>query len=169
MTGHIMLTFTDKDLANKAILNGLRICSKRITITRNKKEPVRCLQCQQFGHIVAQCAKKTETCAICGMANHRSAECKADGHQYCVLCKADDHSSWSRECPTFIRKCDELDQQLPENTSHFFPSTENWTRQPPAEVPAHLEKTTKWAGYERSKQQKIWSTWEWTSTADHTG
>ena len=42
----------------------------------------------------------------------------------------DDHVSWSRTCPTFLRKCKEMDRQTPENNLPFFLATEAWTWSP---------------------------------------
>ena len=38
----------------------------------------------------------------------------------------DDHTSWSRDCPTFVRKCREFDKKHPENDLPYYPSTELW-------------------------------------------
>ena len=50
-----------------------------------------------------------------------------------VSCRSDSHASWDRSCPTFQRKCTELDARLLENLMPYFPTEETWTHisQPP--------------------------------------
>ena len=36
------------------------------------------------------------------------------------------HASWSRFCPVFIRKCDEMNGRLMENVMPYFPTDEPW-------------------------------------------
>ena len=35
--------------------------------------------------------------------------------------------SWSRSCPTFLRKTEEYNTRNPENSLQFFPTTDPWT------------------------------------------
>jgi hypothetical protein len=46
---------------------------------------------------------------------------------YCVNCEVNDHTSWSRECPMFMRKCRKFDIKHPENSLPYYPSSEPWT------------------------------------------
>ena len=48
-------------------------------------------------------------------------------HQQHVKCKVDNHASWSRECPTFTRRCCEFNLKHPENSLPYYPSMEPWT------------------------------------------
>ena len=41
-----------------------------------------------------------------------------------------DHASWNRACPTFLKKTEEVNSRNPENTLHFFPTTKSWTWTP---------------------------------------
>ena len=55
---------------------------------------------------------------------------------HCVNCGLDDHTSWSRECLTFVRKCQEFNTKHLENGLPYYPSTEPWTW---ASAPQRLE------------------------------
>ena len=48
----------------------------------------------------------------------------------CVSCGTNDHASWNRAYPTFLKKTEEFNSRNPENTLHFFPTTESWTWTP---------------------------------------
>lgn len=56
--------------------------------------PLRCFQCQKFGHHKANC-KNSQVCAKCGNPDHNSEDCKADA--CCVNCKGS-HPSFSKDC-----------------------------------------------------------------------
>ncbi|GFT03573.1 uncharacterized protein TNCV_2986861 [Trichonephila clavipes] len=60
--------------------------------------PLRCFQCQRFGHSKTVC-RGQPTCSRCAEVGHDSADCKAK--ERCVNCKGD-HSSFSRSCPTWL-------------------------------------------------------------------
>ncbi|KDQ52755.1 hypothetical protein JAAARDRAFT_112888, partial [Jaapia argillacea MUCL 33604] len=123
--GHVILVFSDVKAANTAILNGLLIRQKRIQVEKTKKEPLRCLKCQGWNHIAAECVSEKEVCGTCGQ-DHRTEACANKGNPHCVSCESD-HMSWSRFCPTFLRKCLDLDERMQENSMPYFPTDEAWT------------------------------------------
>jgi hypothetical protein len=125
-TAHLILTFTNADAANRAITNGLYICKRRCQIERVKREPTRCLKCQGWNHFVRECLEKNDTCGSCAM-NHRTSDCPTPLTKFCVSCKADDHASWSRDCPTFNKKLNDLNDRNPENALQYIPTADPWT------------------------------------------
>ncbi|KAF8797817.1 hypothetical protein BYT27DRAFT_7039091, partial [Phlegmacium glaucopus] len=127
--GHLILVFSNPDAANRATAGGLVICSKRVSVAKYKKEPIRCLKCQGWNHIASECVKMTDTCGTCGKG-HRTSNCNVSGSHHCISCNTDDHPSWARDCPTFLRKCKEFDLKHPENGLPFYPSQEPWTWAP---------------------------------------
>jgi len=124
--------------ANQAKTDGLIICNKWVSVLKHKKEPIRCLKCQGWNHIAAECVSNTDICGTCGMRGHQTSACTSENVTHCVSCDTDDHTSWSRDCPTFVRKCSEFNSKHPENDLPFYPSTESWTwatGPPPSAVP----------------------------------
>lgn len=122
--GHMVITFADPDSANKAILNGLVICNKKVSILKCRREPVRCLKCQGYNHVANECIIRRDICARCG-EEHRSNRCHSNSLQ-CTPCGATGHASSNRTCPTFLRKCEEHDMKNLENMLPFFPLMESW-------------------------------------------
>jgi hypothetical protein len=126
---HIIATFSDAETANRVIVNGLSICHKRVSAAKCRKEPIRCLKCQGWDHIAAECvvAKEVNVCGTCGDRDHWTSKCTKRGVVFCSSCKTNDHASWDRYCPTFLRKIGELNARDPANDIPFFPAKDSWT------------------------------------------
>jgi hypothetical protein len=135
---HCLVQFSSPDTANTVLRNGMSICHKRVYARKKKKEPIRCLKCQMFGHISHSCSSPIDVCGTC-TGNHRTETCRAYRTFKCANCgdQGDGHASWSRECPTFSRKCQELDDRTPENNMPYFPTARAWTQvlEPPERAP----------------------------------
>ena len=129
---HVILIASAADTANKILTNGLVICQKRVYAEKCKKEPTRCLKCQGWGHLSFDCKLTQDTCGTCA-GRHRTANCTPGSRPRCVSCGIEGHTSWSRSCPVFIQKCDEMNGRLIENAMPYFPTNEPWTHimQPP--------------------------------------
>jgi hypothetical protein len=134
-SAHLVLTFTDPKAANRAISNGITICNKKCHAERVKKEPLRCMKCQGWNHMAKQCEYTNDKCSNCA-GGHKSEACSHPRSRRCVSCKTDDHASWSRECPIFLRKAEELNARHPENLMPFFPTDDPWTWSTGANKPA---------------------------------
>lgn len=91
-TQHLILTF-DKPVLPASIKAGYLSCPVRPYIPN----PLRCFQCQRFGHSKASCRGKV-TCARCGATGHESESCSEK--PLCVNCNKD-HPSYSRTCEKF--------------------------------------------------------------------
>lgn len=124
-TAHLLIAFDNADVANRAITNGLTICNRRCQIERTKREPTRCLKCQGWNHYAKECIEEKDTCGNCA-GPHRTNSCLSE-EKDCVSCKSKDHASWSRTCPTFIRKLAEYNSRNPENSLQFFPTADSWS------------------------------------------
>jgi hypothetical protein len=98
MVGHVVITFADPDSVNKAILNGLVICNKKVSVTKCKREPVRCLKCQGYNHIANKCIIQRDICARCG-GSHRTNNC-SESTLLCTPCSTCGHTSNDQPCPT---------------------------------------------------------------------
>ena len=125
-TAHLIITFSNADTANRAITDGLYICNRRCHVEKVKREPTRCLKCQGWNHYARDCLEKEDKCGNCAR-NHRTGSCPTPHATRCVSCKTDDHASWSRECPTFTKKCNEFDSRNPENALQYIPTADPWT------------------------------------------
>jgi hypothetical protein len=44
-----------------------------------------------------------------------------------MSCKINDHVSWSRECPTFLRKVEDFNERNLDNLLPFYPTSDLWT------------------------------------------
>ncbi|KAF8952063.1 hypothetical protein BDZ97DRAFT_1587493, partial [Flammula alnicola] len=129
-TAHMIITFTDVNIANRSIIAGLIICHRKVWVAKCKKEPVRCMKCHGWNHVTWECVANTDTCGTCAGKGHWTKDCpdkKNKNKWRCVSCNTGGHASWSRECPVFLWKCKELDKRTPENHLPFFPATEPWT------------------------------------------
>ncbi|XP_046393616.1 uncharacterized protein LOC124161312 [Ischnura elegans] len=86
----IILKFTSDSLPDKVFV-GYTSYPVRPYIPN----PVRCFNCQLFGHISSRC-RGTAACARCGEGKHENENCSSKAH--CVNCDGD-HPVYSRDCP----------------------------------------------------------------------
>lgn len=101
------------ETAARMIATGLGIAHKSVACEMLKREPIRCLACQKYGHVVAGCTEKgTNVCSTCG-GDHRSDSCTNLDKRWCVSCQSKEHASWDRQCPVFIRKSNEMNARDP--------------------------------------------------------
>lgn len=116
----------DAESANSILREGAQIFNKRVEPKRPRKEPIRCLKCQRFGHERRDCRDDSPTCAKCA-GSHDTNECKSPRENYnCANCHRS-HASFNRDCAKFWEKCREMDQRCPENALAFYPTDEQWT------------------------------------------
>jgi hypothetical protein len=125
-SAHLVLTFNSSEAANHAISNGITICHKKCHVERVKKEPLRCLKCQGWNHMARDCPEMFSTCGNCA-GEHKTADCPTPRARRCVSCQSNSHASWSRECPTFLRRVRDFNERNPENLLPFFPTADPWT------------------------------------------
>lgn len=131
-----LLQVNDPETANKLIKEGLYIDRNLIRVKKDKREPIRCAKCQRFSHIARNCNANKDTCGTCA-DTHRTDDCNAYKTVRCVSCRSNDHASWSRDCPEFGKRSDDLSLKYPENSLPYFPTSETWTHTllPPKAAP----------------------------------
>ncbi|GBN23203.1 hypothetical protein AVEN_41293-1 [Araneus ventricosus] len=88
-TKHLILTFDSAKLPEH-----IKAGYMRLSVRAYIPNPLRCFQCQRFGHSKTSC-RGTLTCARCAEVGHDSSRCTAA--EKCVNCK-DAHTSFSRNC-----------------------------------------------------------------------
>jgi hypothetical protein len=125
-TAHLKMFFSSPEAANQAITDGLVICNKKCHVEKIKREPVRCMKCQQWNHMARDCREQADTCSNCA-GLHRTEDCRHPHIKRCISCKSNEHASWSSECPTFLRKAEDFKERNPESTLPFFPTEDSWT------------------------------------------
>jgi hypothetical protein len=113
--------------ANLLITGRIRVADQLVNARKDIRLPIRCVKCQEYGHIQDACIG-VEKCANCASENHSSTECSNSWTPNCVSCGVGStHPSTSPKCPTFIKKCEALDERFPENAMPYFPTKEAWT------------------------------------------
>jgi len=75
--------------------------------------PLRCFNCQQFGHHRATC-KHTAVCALCGLAHHGDSPCTSP--KSCVNCRGD-HTSYDKTCPRWQKETEIVKTKINNNIS----------------------------------------------------
>ena len=125
LVAHAVFSFADPKTANKVLAEQITVCHKKLDTVKSKREPIRCMKCQLWGHLAVSCTASHDKCGTCG-EQHRSSDCNSPG-LFCTPCGVDGHPSWDRECPTFNAKCKEMDQRTPDNQLVYFPTDEPWT------------------------------------------
>jgi hypothetical protein len=125
-TAHLIIAFTNANAANRAITEGFVICNRKAHIKKVKRDPIRCMKCQGWNHFAKECILTHDRCGNCA-EEHRTDQCPNPQQLRCFSCNTDGHASWSKECPTYIRKIEENDRRNPENNLQFIPTDEPWT------------------------------------------
>ena len=74
----------------------LKVAFLRVSVDPYIPNPLRCYQCQVFGHHENKC-KREEMCANCGQPKHSADETDCKRPPKCINCK-EDHPANSRDC-----------------------------------------------------------------------
>ena len=116
----------DAGSANKILSSGAYIAGKRAIPKKPKREPIRCLFCQKFGHERRACRSEQLRCGRCAQP-HETKTCTAQRQDLrCANCQGP-HASFDRICQSFHEKCQQMDNRRPENNLAFYPTGEDWT------------------------------------------
>ncbi|KAG2743515.1 hypothetical protein P692DRAFT_20703328, partial [Suillus brevipes Sb2] len=120
-----LLHVADINTANDILRDGLCIANERIN---------------RYNHIAKNCTSTVDVCGTCG-ENHRTSSCNSYRTTRCVNCHSQQHTSWSRSCPEFAKRCQDLDEKYPENRMPYFPTENAWTQitrppKPPRSTPS---------------------------------
>ena len=138
-SAHLVLSFSNPDDANRAITNGVTICNKKCHVEKIRREPIRCLKCQRWNHMARDCTEQVNTCSNCA-GTHKTDQCIHPHITRCVSCKSDEHASWSRQCPTLLRRVEDFKERNPESSLPYFPTADPWTWSTDDANPTHTLK-----------------------------
>nr|XP_042904629.1 uncharacterized protein LOC122270618 [Parasteatoda tepidariorum] len=89
-TKHLILTF-----ASPTLPSAVKLAWYNCPVRPYVPNPLRCFQCQRFGHSKASC-RGTSVCARCSTPGHSDTSCELQ--PLCVNCKGA-HEAYSRSCP----------------------------------------------------------------------
>ena len=122
----LRMSHRDVASANLILKQGAHIFNKRVEPKRPRKEPIRCLRCQRFGHKRRAYTSDNAYCGKCS-GTHETDTCNVTReHAKCVNCLKN-HPSYDRDCAKFWEKCRQMDQRCPENGLAFYPTDDPWT------------------------------------------
>jgi hypothetical protein len=124
---HIVFGFSNCNNTNKAIKYGMYIEGKETKVCKHLSEPRRCLKCQHFGHYVLECKADMDTCTRCNR-KHRTTTCIATDKEdfKCTNCTGKEvktHGAADRNCLTFTKEKEKLQERILENKYKYFPSS----------------------------------------------
>ena len=97
-TNSVCLTFTSATLPTK-IHYGWRI----FNVATYVPLPLRCYNCNKFGHSVRMCRTVNPLCAFCSSHEHPKDECPNKETPKCLNCNGK-HPSFDRKCPTYVKE-----------------------------------------------------------------
>ncbi|KAJ7368979.1 hypothetical protein DFH08DRAFT_628552, partial [Mycena albidolilacea] len=122
---HAVFGFSNPSAANSAMCEGMWVDGSRVYGHKMLTEPIRCLRCQEVGHIAAACTMDREACARCG-EEHCTSTCNvSDDERACANCKSAQrdfkgHGVADRACPFFSNKLQRLRERNPEAVHPYF-------------------------------------------------
>ena len=78
--------------------------------------PVRCHECQKYGHGKASCRSRYQVCAYCSGRGHDITACSKEGPPKCPSC-GEDHSALDKSCSVWLREKEIVRIKYTENIS----------------------------------------------------
>src|ERR1700733_5709187 len=64
------------------------VAGRVVSVRKDLWEPIRCNECQEFGHICSACMK-SKHCAHCGSDGHSTTDCLPNLPAHCISCRPD--------------------------------------------------------------------------------
>ncbi len=117
-TNTLILTFDTPVLPKK-----IRAGYLEISVSPYIPSPLRCFECQRFGHGSKTCKRK-QVCARCSEEDHNDKDCKKPIK--CVNC-GQNHPSYDRQCSRFVAEYQIQRIKVTQNLS-FFEARAEFTR-----------------------------------------
>ena len=117
-TGTIKVAFKDEEELNEAIENRITIGRQRYLVEKfiGKPRVIRCMRCQQFGHVQRVCHAESPRCGKCSNNDHETKDCPEEEANYkCFHC-SENHPTGSKNCRAMKEK---LELLLSRNHGYF--------------------------------------------------
>ena len=134
-TATLKVACANPDVANCLLTGHIRVDDHLVTVRKDLRIPIRCVKCQEYGHIQDACIG-IEKCANCASESHHSDKCNRPPLLHFLW-------PWLQSPKHFgimPNKCEALDSRFPENTMPYFPAKEDWTWAAlPSNLPPPLE------------------------------
>ena len=112
--------------ANTILSKGAYIMGKSTVPKKPKKEPIRCLKCQRYGHERRDCKSIHPCCGLCASLHETDGCTTPKRLAKCANCQGP-HPSFDRDCPSFWDKCKQTDSRCLENSLAFYPTDDAWS------------------------------------------
>ena len=85
----------------------------KVKVEKYYPTPLRCFNCQRFGHHRAAC-KHEAVCALCGMTSHGDSACTTP--KSCINCKGN-HAAYEKACPRWQNETAIVKEKTAKNVS----------------------------------------------------
>ena len=152
-TTSVILTFAMETLPSRVFIG-----YESVPVRPFIPSPMRCFQCQRFGHIATRCEGKA-TCPRCGKEKHNGDKCAADA--CCVNCEGA-HAAYSRDCPKMVEERKIIEIKTLEKTTYLearkkyrILSAQTFSRSFAAVASAPVKKCTISTQTEPEKQKEV--------------
>ena len=96
-TGTIVVTFKSPNAPEKIKMGYLNL--KVETYIPN---PLRCFNCQKYGHGRTSCKRRSSVCGKCGQQDHEELACQEEKPK-CANCEGS-HPAYSKSCPLWVKE-----------------------------------------------------------------
>lgn len=109
-SGTVILSFNTPELPERIKL-GFMV----IKIDPYVPNPMRCFQCQKFGHTASNC-KHEKVCCVCSEKGHDDRSCS--NQPKCANCEGN-HTSFSKDCPLFQQEKRVQELKIKQKLSYY--------------------------------------------------
>lgn len=78
----------------------------RFKVREYEQDPLRCFQCNRFGHSARNCKEEVKSCLNCAEKHLITPGVRCQKPSKCSNCGSKNHNALSRTCPAYIREKD---------------------------------------------------------------
>lgn len=89
---------------NDVLPNEVKIGYESFRVRQYEADPLRCYNCNKFGHTAKNCKQKEKSCINCGKFHEITTGTKCTERSFCTNCGSRDHNVLSRNCRSYIKE-----------------------------------------------------------------